>query len=42
MATDNLTDAAIRKALPGDKPRKMRDGGGCVWNCNRAVRAGGA
>ena len=29
MATTNtLTDAAIRKAAPGDKPRKLSDGGG--------------
>lgn len=29
MATTNtLTDAAIRKAKPGDKPRKLSDGGG--------------
>ncbi|MBK7616600.1 MAG: integrase arm-type DNA-binding domain-containing protein [Burkholderiales bacterium] len=28
MATDNLTDTAIRKAVPGDKPRKLTDGGG--------------
>ncbi|MCK6432037.1 MAG: integrase arm-type DNA-binding domain-containing protein [Burkholderiaceae bacterium] len=28
MATDTLTDTAIRKAKPGDKARKMFDGGG--------------
>ncbi|MEY8689622.1 MAG: tyrosine-type recombinase/integrase [Leptothrix sp. (in: b-proteobacteria)] len=29
MAANNtLTDAAIRKAVPGDKPRKLSDGGG--------------
>lgn len=28
MPTDTLTDAAIRKAKPGDKPRKLGDGGG--------------
>ena len=28
MVTDNLTDTAIRKAVPGDKPRKLTDGGG--------------
>jgi integrase len=28
MPTDTLSDAAIRKAKPGEKPRKMADGGG--------------
>ena len=28
MPINTLTDAAIRKAKPGDKPRKMSDGGG--------------
>jgi integrase len=28
MSTDNLSDAAIRKAKPGEKPRKLSDGGG--------------
>ncbi|MEY4427982.1 MAG: hypothetical protein RLZZ182_671 [Pseudomonadota bacterium] len=28
MPTDTLSDAAIRKAKPGDKPRKLSDGGG--------------
>ncbi|MFT3816652.1 MAG: integrase arm-type DNA-binding domain-containing protein [Rubrivivax sp.] len=28
MATDSLTDVAIRKAKPGDKPRKLFDGAG--------------
>lgn len=28
MATDTLSDVAIRKAKPGDKPRKLSDGGG--------------
>lgn len=28
MATDTLSDTAIRKAKPGDKPRKLADGGG--------------
>jgi len=28
MPSDKLTDAAIRKAVPGDKPRKLSDGGG--------------
>jgi Arm DNA-binding domain len=27
-ATNTLSDAAIRKASPGDKPRKLADGGG--------------
>ncbi|HOB93671.1 MAG TPA: integrase arm-type DNA-binding domain-containing protein [Aquabacterium sp.] len=28
MPSDKLNDAAIRKAVPGDKPRKLTDGGG--------------
>ena len=28
MPTDTLSDATIRKAKPGDKPRKLSDGGG--------------
>lgn len=28
MPTDTLSDAAIRKAKPGEKPRKLGDGGG--------------
>ena len=28
MPTDTLSDVAIRKAKPGDKPRKLSDGGG--------------
>lgn len=28
VAARPLTDAAIRKAVPGDKPRKLSDGGG--------------
>lgn len=28
MATDTLTDTAVRKAAPSDKPRKLFDGGG--------------
>ena len=30
MANDKLKDAAIRKAKPGEKPRKLSDGGGDV------------
>ena len=28
MATDKLTDTAIRNAKPGDKPIRLADGGG--------------
>lgn len=30
MAENLLTDAAIKKAAPGAKPRKLSDGGGLV------------